>query len=219
MSSDFDFMTLVAPESRRVIQEQYRKGCCGDHTTKQFNYTGLSKDGRKIECETFILFIPYKWGVAIQGTLRSISMSRRIDEAMQQHQSDMRVALDAPPTGVLYADKDRLSMQANETFGKFDDLPMEQTPRMDYSVKPGNGNGNGLKRLKGRGDHWKNLHEYQFGRKQRGNNKKGRSHVVDDSRGTGNNVDAGISNGLYRKLFHSYPAFFCHHRHADPNGS
>jgi PAS domain S-box-containing protein len=139
-SSNFDPMTLIVPENRRFIQEQYREGCRGAFTTKQVNYTGLSKNGLKIECETFLLFIPYKWGVAIQGTQRDISVSRRIDEALlQRHHSDLPVVLNAAPTGVLYADRDHLFMQENETFGKSNGLPVEQISRMDYSVKPANG--------------------------------------------------------------------------------
>jgi PAS domain S-box-containing protein len=139
--SDFDFMSLVAPESRRVIQEQYRKGCCGDFMNNQFNYTGLSKDGRKIACEAFLLFIPYKWGVAIQGTLRSISMNQRIDEALSPQRSDTPVILNTFPTGVLYADQDRLFSQANEESGNFDPFPVAPIPRTEYPVNPGNGNG------------------------------------------------------------------------------
>lgn len=131
---NFDPMTLIAPESRPFIQEVYRAGCRGSFAAKEFKYTGLSKDGLKIECETFFLFIPYKWGVSIQGTLRSISVSRRIDDASQRRRSDLPVAVNAVPTGVLYADRDRLFMQADETFGKSNSLPIEQIPRGDYPV-------------------------------------------------------------------------------------
>ena len=88
-SSDFDLMSLIAPESRSFIRELYRDACRGVFRTKQFNYTGLSKDGLKIECEAFILIIPYKWGVAIQGALRSLSVSRGIDEAVQRRHCDL----------------------------------------------------------------------------------------------------------------------------------
>lgn len=123
-SSDFDPMTLIAPESRRLIGEQYREGCRGAFTTKQFNYTGLSKNGLKIACETFFMFIPYKWGVAIQGMLRSISESRRIDEPLQVRHSDLPFVFNTVPTGVMYADRDHLLMQANETSSKSNGLSM-----------------------------------------------------------------------------------------------
>jgi len=92
-SSSFDPMSLIAPESRGFIRELYRDACRGVFSTKQFKYTGLSKDGLKIECEAFILIIPYKWGVAIQGALRSLSVSRRIDEAVQRCHCDLPVVV------------------------------------------------------------------------------------------------------------------------------
>jgi len=90
-SSKFDPMTIIAPESRFFISEQYREWCRSSHTSQQFNYTGLSMDGLKIECETSLLFIPYKWGLAIHGVLRSIPVNRRVDDALQRSRNDLRV--------------------------------------------------------------------------------------------------------------------------------
>lgn len=106
-SSNFDPMTLIVPENRRFIRELYRKACRSAYTTKQIHFTGLSKDGLRIECETFLLFIPYKWGIAIQGTLYGLSMSDRIDSALPQRYSDFPGVLSAIPTGASYADKAR----------------------------------------------------------------------------------------------------------------
>jgi PAS domain S-box-containing protein len=136
-SSNFDPMTLIAPESRPFIREQYREGCRGAFTTKQINYTGLSKDGLKIECDTFLMFIPYKWGVAIQGMLRGISNSlRQVDEALTMRHSDLPFGLNAAPRGVLYADRDNHLIQVNETFGKSKGLPSGQIHRVDYPIQP-----------------------------------------------------------------------------------
>ena len=133
-SYNFDPMTLIAPESRPFIREVYRAGCHGAFAAKEFKFTGLSKDGLKIECETFFLFIPYKWGVAIQGTLRSISVSSRIDDTSQGRYSDLRVTLNTVPTGVLYTDRDPLFMQVNETANKSSCLPVEHIPHVDYVI-------------------------------------------------------------------------------------
>jgi PAS domain-containing protein len=72
--SNFDPMTLIAPEDHGFIWGIYRQGCCGTFKTKQLHFTGMTKNGQKITCETFLLFIHYKWGLAVQGTLRSISL-------------------------------------------------------------------------------------------------------------------------------------------------
>ena len=106
-NSNFDPITLIAPESRCFIRELYRKACRSAYTTKQIHFTGLSKDGLKIECEAFLLFISYKWGIAIQGTLYGLSMSERIDRALQRCYSDFPGVLSVIPTGALYADKAR----------------------------------------------------------------------------------------------------------------
>jgi len=125
-SSNLDPMTFVAPENRRVIGEQYRQGCRGAFTTKQLNFTGLSRDGLKIECETLLLFIPYKWGISILGTLRSTSLRGRIDKTSQSDHSALRFALNTVPKGVLYMNQ--RFVQANQTDGQANGLPMEQSP-------------------------------------------------------------------------------------------
>jgi PAS domain-containing protein len=95
---DFDPAILIAPESRRLIGKIYHQGCRGAFATKHLHFTGLAKDGRKIACETFLLFIPYKWGLAVQGTMRSVSMgSKRFAEAVQRGRGDLRVVSNAVP--------------------------------------------------------------------------------------------------------------------------
>jgi len=111
-SSSFDPMTLIAPESRLFIREQYREGCRGDFSTKQINYTGLSKDGIKIECDAFLVLIPYKWGTAIQGILRNVSMNKQIDEALPMRPSYLPVVLNTIPKGIIHSDRDHRIMQA-----------------------------------------------------------------------------------------------------------
>jgi diguanylate cyclase (GGDEF)-like protein/PAS domain S-box-containing protein len=122
----FDPMTLVAPESRQFILEQHRKGFHGEFTVQEYEYTGISKDGSKIECETFVLFIPYKWGVAIHGVLRDVSVRKRIDEELQRRRSDLQIVLNSIPTSVFYTDKDHRFLRANKAFCKSLGFPLEQ---------------------------------------------------------------------------------------------
>lgn len=63
----FNPITLIATESRRLVSEKYRKGIRGESNNQQFEFRGLTKDGSKIECQTFAFYIPYKWGVAMHG--------------------------------------------------------------------------------------------------------------------------------------------------------
>jgi diguanylate cyclase (GGDEF)-like protein/PAS domain S-box-containing protein len=122
----FDPMTLIAPESRSFIAEKYRKGTRGEFSVQQYDFTGMTKDGVKIECETFLLFIPYKWGVAIHGMLRNISVQKRIDEELQRHRSDLQIVLNSIPTSIFYTDREHRFIRANKAFCKSLGFPLEQ---------------------------------------------------------------------------------------------
>lgn len=122
----FDLMTLVAPESKSFIQDTYRKGSRGEFQTKQYEFTGMTKDGERIECETFVLFIPYKWGVAIHGMIRNISVQKRIDEELQRHRSDLQIVLNSIPTSIFYTDREHRFIRANKAFCKSLGFPLEQ---------------------------------------------------------------------------------------------
>ncbi len=124
-SPDFDPMTLVAPESRKFVKNRYRSSSSGEFMTQQYEFTGLTKGGSEVECETFILLIPYKWGVAIHGMLRDISMRKRIDEELQRNRADLQIVLNSIPTSIYYLDRNHRFIRANKAFYKSIGLPME----------------------------------------------------------------------------------------------
>jgi diguanylate cyclase (GGDEF)-like protein/PAS domain S-box-containing protein len=92
----------------------------------QYEFTALNKDGIKMDCETFVLFVPYKWGVAIHGMLRNITVRKRIDEELQRSRSDLQVVLNSIPTSIFYQDKNHRFIQVNKAFCKFLGFSMEQ---------------------------------------------------------------------------------------------
>jgi diguanylate cyclase (GGDEF)-like protein/PAS domain S-box-containing protein len=122
----FDPMMLVAKESKNIIRDKYRKGSRGEFSADQYEFTGIAKDGTRIECETFVLFIPYKWGVAIHGMLRNISMQKRIDEELQRHRSDLQIVLNSIPTSIFYTDREHRFTRANNAFCKSLGFPLEE---------------------------------------------------------------------------------------------
>jgi len=125
-SPGFDPMSLVASESRRFVRDKFRQGSRGEFTAQQFEFTGLTKEGVKIECETFVLYVPYKWGVAVHGMLRNITMRKRVDLELQRKRSDLQIVLNSIPTSVFYTDRDHRFIRANSAFCKSLGLPMEQ---------------------------------------------------------------------------------------------
>jgi diguanylate cyclase (GGDEF)-like protein/PAS domain S-box-containing protein len=122
----FDMMTLIAPESRRFIRDKHKHGSHGEFMVDQYEFTAQNKDGIKMDCETFVLFVPYKWGIAIHGMLRNITVRKRIDEELQRSRSDLQVVLNSIPTSIFYQDKNHRFIQANKAFCKFLGFSMEQ---------------------------------------------------------------------------------------------
>jgi hypothetical protein len=101
---EFDPMTLITSESRCSIREKYKEAYRTGYAMRGFDLIGLTRNGLQIACETLLTFLPIKWGMAIYGTLRNVSMSRRIDEVLQKHHKDLRFVFDAIPTEVLYTE-------------------------------------------------------------------------------------------------------------------
>jgi len=117
-NTDFNPMTLVAPESHNLVMKQILKGYRGSFSSQQFEFAALTKDGRKIECETTVLFIPYKWGIAVHGVLHNVTMRKRIDEELRRERSDLQLVLNSIPTSTYYTDRNHRFIQINEAFSK-----------------------------------------------------------------------------------------------------
>ena len=124
-NSTFNPLTLIAPESHNLVLEMARKGSRGAFSSQQFEFAALTKDGRKIECETTILFIPYKWGTAIHGILRNVTVRKRIDEELQRERGDLQLVLNSIPTSIYYTDRNHRFIQINNAFTKSLGLPRE----------------------------------------------------------------------------------------------
>ena len=124
-SHDFDPMTLVAPESHNLVIEQIQKGYRGVFSAQQFEFAALTKNGRKIECETTVIFVPYKWGTAVHGILHNVTVRKRIDEELQRERSDLQLVLNSIPASTYYTDKNHRFIQINEAFSKTLGRPIE----------------------------------------------------------------------------------------------
>ncbi len=122
---DFNPLTLVAPESLNLVIEQVQKGYRDAFSSQHFEFAALSKDGRKIECETTIIFIPYKWGIAVHGILRNVTVRKRIDEELKRERSDLQLVLNSIPTSTYYTDRNHRFIQINEAFSKSLGRPTE----------------------------------------------------------------------------------------------
>lgn len=83
---DFDFIELVAPESRSLIEERERKRAQGEPVPPRYEFVALSRDGRELEVETSISEVEYMGGIAIQGVVRDVTERRSLERQLRQAQ-------------------------------------------------------------------------------------------------------------------------------------
>jgi PAS domain S-box-containing protein len=83
---DFDFMQLVAPRSRPLIEERQRMAQRGETPPARYEFVAVTKKGEEIEVETSVTRIPYRGGMATQGILRDITERKKLEAQLLQVQ-------------------------------------------------------------------------------------------------------------------------------------
>ncbi len=124
IGADFDTMRLIDPDWRNFVLNKFREGLRGDFSVHQFEFIGLKKDGRKVGCEASVIFIPYKWGMAIHGVLHDVTMRKRVNDELQRNIDKLQSALDAIPTSVFYMDSENRFIKVNQALSKLFKLPL-----------------------------------------------------------------------------------------------
>ncbi len=74
----FDFIQLIAPESKTFIEERLRKAMAGEKVDHLYEFTAIDKNGVKKEVEASVSSIDFKNGKAIQGIIRDISERKKM---------------------------------------------------------------------------------------------------------------------------------------------
>jgi two-component system, cell cycle sensor histidine kinase and response regulator CckA len=81
---DFDFISLVAPESRPLIEERLQKTLRGEKLPPRYQFTALRGNGVRIEIEASHDYIPYKGKIATQGIFRPVSKKKEVPDGPQR---------------------------------------------------------------------------------------------------------------------------------------
>jgi PAS domain S-box-containing protein len=90
-SDNFDFFNLVAPESRAIIEERLRRVASNLPVDAHYEFTALTKNGRKIIVDASVSYIPYKGSVASHGILRDITDRKQAEDALKQREHELYI--------------------------------------------------------------------------------------------------------------------------------
>ncbi len=82
-SPDFDFLTLIAPESLELIKANFLKHMKGKNISP-YEYTIITKGGKRIEAINAARLISYKGDTAILAVITDITERKRSEEALRE---------------------------------------------------------------------------------------------------------------------------------------
>jgi len=82
----FDFIDLVAPDSRDLIMDRRRRLEAGEKLEPKYEFTALNPDGQTIQVEATVTYVEYRDGIATQGILRDITQRKQLEDQLRQAQ-------------------------------------------------------------------------------------------------------------------------------------
>ena len=83
---EFDFINLVAPISRPLVEERIQRQKKGETLEPKYEFTALNAQGHEIDVETSVTYIKYKDGMATQGIIRDITERKKLERELRQAQ-------------------------------------------------------------------------------------------------------------------------------------
>ncbi|MHC4293459.1 MAG: MASE3 domain-containing protein, partial [Planctomycetota bacterium] len=89
-ADDFEFLTLIAPESREFITSNYSRHMKGEEVPP-VEYLLITKKGRKIEAILTTKLMTYGGQTAILGTITDITLLKQAEKALRKSERELAI--------------------------------------------------------------------------------------------------------------------------------
>jgi PAS domain S-box-containing protein len=116
-SPDFDFLTLIAPESRELVKSDFTKHMRGEEAAP-YEYKLLTRQGRIIDAILNSRLITYEGDMAILGTVTEITDLRKAEKAVQEGRKKFEGLFVGNPEAAAYLGPDFRILDINPCFEK-----------------------------------------------------------------------------------------------------
>ncbi len=110
-SSDFDFLKITAPEYVELLKGKFLKHSKGEEVPA-YEYTLLTKQGKRIDVIITTNLIPYEKGKAILGIITDITERKKAEESLLK----FRLGIERSPDAVFITDPSGVIVFTNPAF-------------------------------------------------------------------------------------------------------
>ena len=111
---DFDFQTLIAPESKEVVRQNLAKHMQGQ-AVPPYEYSLITKEGKRVEAILATKLISYEGEFAILGISTDITERKRAEEALRESEEKWRSLAQYAPNMVFTTDTEGIIQFINRT--------------------------------------------------------------------------------------------------------
>jgi len=120
-AADFDFMQLIAPESRSLITDRVQKRLRGEAVDSTYSFRALNRNGDRFDVEVTTVSLGEPGEVYVAGVARDVTKERRVAAAARRRQRELwAIARAVRDALVLIDDEGRVSLwnpAAERVFG------------------------------------------------------------------------------------------------------
>ncbi len=117
LSEDFDIMTIVAPESRKFIDERYSRSLSDRSESSTYELKGITKNNKIIELEVKVSKIFWNGEEVYQGIYRDITEKKKAETAIRESEEKFRKLAEKSLVGI-YIIQDGLFKYINPEFAE-----------------------------------------------------------------------------------------------------
>jgi len=111
-SEDFDFRTLVEPESLSLVSDNFTRHLRGEEV-RPYDYCLINKKGERIEAINASKLIQYEGQTAILGIVTDITGRKRAEQALRESEERLKILFESAPDAIYLADSEGRFVDGN----------------------------------------------------------------------------------------------------------
>jgi len=99
-SPDFNFMDLIAPESRPIVIDRAERYARGEEVDPEYEFKALTRDGRQLYVRTNTARIRFRGEDATLGIIQDITDRKEIELSLQESEEKYRTLVERATDGI-----------------------------------------------------------------------------------------------------------------------